>query len=107
MLVVVLEAVDCFEVAGGGRSAQSRKEGLFFIRCVPFPANVKILKRRLHGRPLFAGKASGMRTFSNHTQDVEEMLNPAMAVFQHADRIIESAVWFCAYLYRHLAAFCL
>src|ERR1019366_2289862 len=36
--------------------------------------------------------------------DVEEVLYPAMAVFQHANRVIESAVWFCAYLYRHLPA---
>ena len=45
-----------------------------------------------------------MRTFRDQEEDVEEVLYPAMAVFQHANRVIESAVWFCAYLYRHLPA---
>jgi hypothetical protein len=45
-----------------------------------------------------------VRTFRDQAEDVEEVLNPSMAVFQHANRVIESAVWFCAYLYRHLSA---
>ncbi len=71
---------------------------------MPFAPNMKVLKGSLYGGPLFAGEAPGVCTFSNHAQDVEEMLNPAMTVFQHANRIIESAIWFCTYLYRHLAA---
>ena len=52
---------------------------------MPFSANVKILKRRLHGRPLFTGKVSRPCALGNHAQYVEEALNPAMAVRQHAN----------------------
>jgi hypothetical protein len=65
---------------------------------------MKVLKGSLYGEPLFASKAPGVCAFSNYAQDVEEALNPAMAVFQHADRIVESAVRFRAYLYCHLPA---
>jgi hypothetical protein len=45
---------------------------------------VKVSKRSLNGRPLFIGKAPGMRTFRNLAQNIEEVLYSAMAVFQHA-----------------------
>ena len=75
-----------------GRGDSAWKERLFFICCVPLAPNMKVLKGSLYGSPLLASKALGVRTFSNHAQDVEEVLYPAMAVFQHADRIVESAV---------------
>jgi hypothetical protein len=65
---------------------------------------MKVLKGSLYGGPLFAGKTPGVRSIRDQAEDVEEVLNPAMAVFQHANRVIESTVWFCAYLYRHLSA---
>jgi hypothetical protein len=65
---------------------------------------VKILKSRPYSRLLFAGKAPSVRTLGDQAQDVEEVLNPAMAVLQHADWIVKSAVWFRAYLYCHLSA---
>jgi hypothetical protein len=46
-----------------------------------------------------------VRTIRNLKEDVEEVLYTTMAVFQHANRIIEPTVWFCAYLYRHRSAF--
>jgi hypothetical protein len=65
---------------------------------------MKVLKGSLYGGPLFASKAPGVCTLSNHAQDIKEVLNPPMTVFQHADWIVESAVWFRAYLYCHLSA---
>jgi len=55
VLVVALQVVQCFQVARGRISAQSRKQRLFLIGRVSFPANVKILQRRLHRGLLFAG----------------------------------------------------
>src|ERR1035441_4310616 len=92
--MVAFEAIDFFEIASGEFSPQSRKQRLFFIGCVPFATHVEILKCSLNGGSLFAGKAPRVPALSNQAQDVEEMLDPAMAIFQHANRIVESAVWF-------------
>src|ERR1035441_1673100 len=105
-MMVAFKTADLFH-ANKGLSTQPRKQGLFFICCVPFATYVKILKRSLYSRPLFTGKAPGVRTLGDQAHDVEEVLNPAMTVFQHANRIIESAIWFCTYLYCHRATFVL
>jgi S-adenosylmethionine hydrolase len=103
--MVAFEAIYTFEAASCGLATQPWKERLFFICCMPFATHVKILERSLHGRRLFAGKAASMRSLGDQTQYFKEALNPAMAVFEHANWIIESAVWFCAYLDRHGSAF--
>ena len=103
-VMVAFKSVDLFQ-ASRGLCAQSRKQRLFFICRVPFATRVKVLERSFYSRLLFAGKAPGVRTLDHQAQDVEEVLNPAMAVLQHADRIVESAIRSCAYLYRHSLTF--
>jgi hypothetical protein len=103
--MVAFEAINFFLASGGGCPAQPGKQRLLFIYVVPFATHMKILKRGLYGGPLFASKWPGVRTIRNLKEDVEDVLYTTMAVFQHANRIIEPTVWFCAYLYRHRSAF--
>ena len=90
-MMVAFKSVDLFQ-ANRGLCAQPGKQGLFLICGVPFATHVKVLERSFCSRLLFAGEAPGVRTLGHQAQDVEEVLNPTMAVFQHANRIIESAI---------------
>src|ERR1019366_8998064 len=86
-----------------GKCTQPRKQRLFFIRRVPLSAGAAVLKSSLHRIALFADQAPALGAFSHHAENAEEALDPAMAVFEHAKRIIESAVGLRANLYRHVS----
>ncbi len=104
--MVSLKRVQICKGASAGYSAEAWKHGLFFIGSVPLATHTKVLKCRLHGCRLFVGQGSSLSTVSDEAEDVEKVLNPAMTIDEHPDRIIESAIRLCADLYaRHVLSF--
>ena len=97
--MVAFEAVDSFE---GGRcefGAKAWEDRLFFVRGVAFAAGAEVLERGEDGGLLFGGEGALVGSLGDQAEEVEEALDSAVAVFQHANGIVEAAVGFGAYLY--------
>src|ERR1035441_5577331 len=89
------------------RFTQPGKERLFLILRVALSARAEVLKCSLHRIALFAGETSSLGTADYHTENAQEALDPPVAVFQHADGIVESAIGLCTNLNRHRFPLCL
>ncbi len=90
--MVFLKTRNLVETGAAYRISEPREQRFFLVGIVPLAANAKVLKRGLHGCGLFIGQSSPMSALNYSTQDIKEMLDPAMAVHEHPDRIVESAV---------------
>jgi hypothetical protein len=86
-----------------GREAgsESRKQGFFLVRGVPFAAHAKVLERRLHGCSLLIGQWPTGCSFGDYAKDLEEVLDPSMTVFEHAEGIFKPTVGLRANMYCH------
>src|ERR1035437_5915171 len=100
--MVSLQPADLFN-GTWGKCTQPRKQRLLFIRGVPLSAGAEVLKSSLHRIALFAGQVPALGARNHHTENAKEVLDSAMAVFEHAKRIIESAAGLRANLYRHVS----
>jgi hypothetical protein len=74
---------------------------LLFIRGVALPASTEVLQRGLNCGALFTGKSSALCAINYNTENVEKALDSSMAILEHANRIVETAVRLCANLNRH------
>jgi hypothetical protein len=86
---------------------QAREKRFFLIRRVALSASTKVSQRRFHRIALFAGKTSSLSTIDHHTEDAQETLDPPVAVFEHPNGVIESAIGLCTNLNRHCLSFLL
>jgi hypothetical protein len=68
---------------------------------VPLTALAKVVEGCLGRYPFLARELAALRTVNDEAENAKESLNPAMAIFQHSKRIIESAVRFRADLDSH------
>jgi hypothetical protein len=80
---------------------QAWEKRLFFIRGVALSARAEVLKCSLHRISLFADESSPLGAVNHHTENAQEALDPPVAVFQHPNGIIESAIGLCTNLNRH------
>jgi hypothetical protein len=85
----------------GELGAQPRKQRLLFVTRMPFPALPKVVESSLHSADLFLCHFSAAGSLNNAAQDAKETLNSTMAVCEHSNWIVESAVRFRSNLYRH------
>jgi hypothetical protein len=83
------------------RFTQPGKERFFLIRRVALSARAEVLQRRFHRIALFAGKSSPLGAVNHRTENAQEALDPPVAVFQHPNGILESAIGLCTNLNRH------
>ena len=100
-LVILLKTVKLYERLLTGSAAETRKERLFFVCIVARAAHPKILERSLDRSHFFIVQRSVRRAFHHQAENVDEVLDSAMAIGKHANWIVEPAVGFCAYLYCH------
>jgi hypothetical protein len=61
----------------------------------------EVLQRSLDRIALLASQPPALCAINCHAEDAEETLNPPVAVLEHANRIIETAVRLSTYLNRH------
>jgi hypothetical protein len=98
--MIVLKPVDFLEGFRVGL-AQSWKERFFLIRCVALSASSEVLQRSLDCIAFLIGKTPALRSIYHNTKNAEEALDPSVAVFEHADRVIKTAIGSCADLNCH------
>jgi len=92
------------EVAQGGTGfdcAKTGEEGFFFVGVVAPTALIEVMESSGCGFPLFLVEWPAGGLCRDGAEDVKESLNAAVAVFEHAEGIVESTVWFCANSYGH------
>jgi hypothetical protein len=80
---------------------QAWEKRFFLIRRVALSARAEVLKCSLHRIALFAGETSSLGAADYHTENAQKALDPPVAVFQHPNGIIESAIGLCTNLNRH------
>jgi hypothetical protein len=98
--MITFQPADFLKRIRVGRTEAWEKR-LFFIRRVALSAGTKVLQRRFHRIALFAGKSSPLGAVNHRTENAQEALDPPVAVFQHPNGIIESAIGLCTNLNRH------
>ncbi len=98
--MIVLKPVDLLEGFCIGL-AQSWQERFFLIRCVASSASLEVLEGSLHRIAFLLGKSPALRSIDHNTKNAEEALDPSVAVFEHADRVVKTAVVLRANLNRH------
>jgi hypothetical protein len=99
--MVVFEPANLLEVGGDGFCAKPGKQRFFLIGSVPQTAHAKVLERRLCGCHLFVRQSSVASAICHYTENMEKALDPAMAVDEHTNRVVKSAIRLRTYLYRH------
>jgi hypothetical protein len=96
--MVVFETANLLDVASDGFCAEPGKQRFFLIRGVSQPAHAKVLERRLYGCHLFVRQSSVPGAIRHHTENMKKTLDPAMAVDEHTNRVVKSAIWLRTYL---------
>jgi len=86
----------------GGLSAKAREEGIFLVGIMPPAAFLEIMKRGFDCFRLFRGQGSAASAFGYEAENVKEAFDPSVAIGEHSDWVIESAVGFGANLYSHV-----
>jgi hypothetical protein len=69
---------------------------------VALAAHTKVLEGRVNCLYLFLRQRPALAAADDNAENVEKVLDPAMAVLEHPERIIESTIGFCANLYAQL-----
>jgi hypothetical protein len=78
-----------------------REERIFFVSIVAWSGLTEVVQRGLGCSLFFILERAALRLTNHFEKNVEETFNPAMAIFQHANGVIESTIGFCAYLHSH------
>jgi len=91
VVMIVFKPVDLLEGFRVGL-AQSRKERFFLIRRVALSASSEVLERSFDRIVFFSGKASASRSINHNAKDAQETLYPSVAVLEHANWVVKSAV---------------
>src|ERR1700722_9779596 len=99
--MIILETANGF-CSCSRDGAEPRKQRLFFIRRVPLPTHTKIVKRSLDRAPFLIREISALGSLRHDAEDSQKAFNSSMAVFEHDERIIKSAVGPGTNLYRHI-----
>jgi hypothetical protein len=68
---------------------------------MPGSARLEVLQGRPNGVALLICQAPALCAINHNAEDAEETLNPSVAVFQHPNWIIKTAVRFRTDLNRH------
>ena len=55
----------------------------------------------MNGCHLIVSQSSAPSAIRHYTENMEKTLDPAMAVNEHPNRVVEYAIWLRTYLYRH------
>ena len=71
------------------------------LRGVALAACTEVLQCSLSCDARPVGKISALGAINYNAENAEETFNPSVAIFEHANRIIEPAVDLCADLNRH------
>jgi hypothetical protein len=58
-----------------------------------------------HGIALLFFKTPALRAVNHRAENAEKLLDPSVAVFEHANGIIESTIWLRTNLNRHVLSF--
>ena len=80
---------------------QSWKKRFLFIRSVALPASPEVLQCRLDCVALFGCQTSPLRPLGHNAQNAKEAFDSSVAIFQHANRVVETAVRLGTDLNRH------
>ena len=86
---------------GGIHVSEPRKERLFFVHVVAGTRLGEVMQSGFNSATLLGVEYAAACPRGDKTEDSEEALDPAVTIFEHADGIVESAIWFCADLDRH------
>jgi hypothetical protein len=99
--MVVLKSDQFLQCPGGGFGAKPGKQGFLLVRGVPLSTYTKVMQRRLDGRRLFIRHGPASRPFHYPAQDTQEILDPAVAILEHLDRVVKPAIGLCPDLDPH------
>jgi hypothetical protein len=99
--MVALKSGQFLQCPGSGFGAKPGKQGFLLVRGVPLSTYTKVVQRRLDGRRLFIRHGPTSRPFHYHAQDTQEILDPAVAILEHLDRVVKPAVGLCPDLDPH------
>lgn len=75
---------------------------MFFVVIVTAAALIEVVKGRGDGGSLLPIESPAGGLCGDRAEDMQETLDAAVAVGEHAEGVVESAVWFCANLYGHV-----
>src|ERR1700738_1961509 len=100
VVMIVFETVDLHQGLRVGLS-QSRKERFFLIRRVALSASPEVLQRSPDRIAFLIGKAPALCSINHDTEDAKEALDASVAVLEHADRVVKTAIGLCANLNCH------
>ena len=91
LFVLMVKAANGF-LRSIGAAAEAGEEKVFLVGRVACAAQAEVVQCRVDGRRLFGIESTAASTIRHCAENLQKVFDAAMAILQHAERVIESAV---------------